>query len=108
MKYAIGHGILDMSYVQDVYEMNKRQEMLKEHPYKIWKGKCGKWYTYLPDKEKGRKLIMEQVGHTDISCTEIHYHRNRRDVAEKKEILSAVPDFSVNQKGNQFHPEQMF
>ena len=36
--------------------MTKRQELLNNHPYKIWEGSNGKWYTYLPDEEKGRIL----------------------------------------------------
>ena len=34
----------------------KRKELLEKHPYKIWQGKDGKWYTYLPDDKKGRVL----------------------------------------------------
>ena len=34
----------------------KRKELLEKHPYKIWQGKDGKWYTYLPDDKKGRTL----------------------------------------------------
>ena len=36
--------------------MKDKKELLKNHPYKIWEGSNGKWYTYLPDKEKGRIL----------------------------------------------------
>ena len=32
----------------------KRKEILKK--YHVWQGKNGLWYTYLPDKEKGRIL----------------------------------------------------
>ncbi len=56
MKYAIDNGMIDLSYVQEQIEMNKRNELLKKHPYKIWEGKDGKWRTYLPDEEKGRIL----------------------------------------------------
>ena len=40
-------------------EAMKREELLKKHQYKIWQGKDGKWYTYLPDESKkdGRRLI---------------------------------------------------
>ena len=38
-----------------------RKELLSKHPYKIWQGRDGKWYTYLPDKEKGRKLIKRKI-----------------------------------------------
>lgn len=54
LKYAIENGMLDLSYVQEKIEMNKRKELLEKHPYKIWEGKNGKWYTYIPNEEKGR------------------------------------------------------
>ena len=56
LKYAVDNGMIDLSYVQEQIEMNKRKELLKKHPYKIWEGKDGKWRTYLPDVEKGRIL----------------------------------------------------
>lgn len=51
--------MLDLSSVQDSMEAMKREELLKKHQYKIWQGKDGKWYTYLPDESKkdGRRLI---------------------------------------------------
>lgn len=48
--------MLDLSGVQDSMEAMKREELLKKHQYKIWQGKDGKWYTYLPDEKKGRVL----------------------------------------------------
>ena len=54
LKYALEHGMINMSDVQEQVEMNKREEILEKHPYDIWKGKDGNWHTYLPDKEKGR------------------------------------------------------
>lgn len=56
LKYALEHGMINVSYVQEQVEMNKRKKLLDKHPYKIWEGKDGKWYTYLPDEKKGRIL----------------------------------------------------
>lgn len=56
LKYAIENGMIDLSYVQGKIEMEKRKELLEKHPYKIWAGKDGNWYTYLPDEKKGRVL----------------------------------------------------
>ena len=39
LQYAIAHGMIDLSYVQEQIEMNKRKELLDNHPYKIWEGK---------------------------------------------------------------------
>ncbi len=60
MKYAIENGMIDMTYIREQIEMNKRKELLEKHPYKIWEGKDGKWYTYLPDVGKGRRLIKRK------------------------------------------------
>lgn len=36
--------------------MKEREKILENHPYEIWQGKNGQWYTYLPDEVKGRIL----------------------------------------------------
>lgn len=61
MKFAIDNDMIDLSFVQEQIEMKKREEILKKHPYKIWKGKDGNWYTYLPNKEKGRVLKKKTI-----------------------------------------------
>ena len=52
----IQSGIINFNDVQNSMEAMKRKELLEKHPYKIWKGKDEKWYTYIPDIEKGRIL----------------------------------------------------
>lgn len=61
LKYAIENGMIDLSYVQEQIEMNKRKELLGKHPYTISHGNDGKWRTYLPDKEKGRRMIKKST-----------------------------------------------
>lgn len=54
--------IIDLSYVQEKIEMAKREEILKQHQYKIWQGKDGYWHSYLHDetKSKSRKPIKKK------------------------------------------------
>lgn len=49
--------------------------------------------TILMDNHIDNRLIIEQMGHTDITCSEKHYHRNRKSIEKKTEILSNIPDF---------------
>lgn len=56
MQYAVDNGMIDLVYVQEQIEMNKKKELLRKHPYSIWQGKDGKWYTKFPDEEKGKVL----------------------------------------------------
>lgn len=48
--------MIDMSYVQEQIEMNKRKELLEKHPYKIWEGNDGRWRTYFPDDTSDRVM----------------------------------------------------
>lgn len=56
LRFIINNGMININDVQNSMEAMKREELLKKHPYKIWEGKDGKWYTYIPDEEKGRML----------------------------------------------------
>lgn len=56
LKYAMEHGMIDLSYVQNEIQMEEKLNLLSQHPYKIWHGKDGNWYTYVPDEKSKRKL----------------------------------------------------
>ena len=55
LQYALEHGMINMSYVQEQIEMNKRKEILEKHGSGIWYNeKEGMWYCHIPDPIKGR------------------------------------------------------
>lgn len=54
LKFAIENGMFDTALVQEKIEMQRREELLKKHPYAIWEDKNGIWHTYLPSADKGR------------------------------------------------------
>lgn len=60
LKYAIESGIIDTALVQQKIEMHEREEILSKHPYSIYQGNDGKWYSYLPEKT-GRKKIKSTL-----------------------------------------------
>lgn len=61
----------------------------EKSPHKIRKT----YATILLDNNLDQKLIIGQMGHTDISCTENHYHINRRELNEKIQIISSLKEF---------------
>ncbi|MDE6846134.1 MAG: site-specific integrase [Lachnospiraceae bacterium] len=63
----------------------------KKSPHKIRKT----YGSILLDHNVDNRMIMEQMGHTDISCTENHYHRNRRSIDAKSQILSNIPELQA-------------
>lgn len=58
LKYAVDNGIIDTNIVQKQIDMNRRKEIIKNHPYRIWEGKNGKWYTYID--EYIRKKVLKK------------------------------------------------
>lgn len=81
LNFAIEHGMIDTSYVQDQIKMSKREEILKKHPYSIWIDKNGYWHTYLPKENGERKAIKRK---------------------EKNDILNIIESFWKNRSKNSF------
>ncbi len=67
----------------------KKRNIYHKSSHKIWKT----YGTILLDNHIDNKLIMSQMGHTGIACTENRYHRNRKSLDKKSEIISNIPDF---------------
>ncbi len=80
LKLALKDGIIDVAYVQAYYEMNKRKEQLEQHKYHIWCGEDGKWRTYLPDSERGRKLLKRKT-QKDIEDAVAKFYREQDENA---------------------------
>lgn len=85
LKYAVEHGMIDTSYVQEQIEMKKREELLSKHPYKIWQGNDGKWYTYLPN-DNGRKMIKRNKKE-NVEEQVVLYWKNEDENPTLKELF---------------------
>nr|DAU92162.1 MAG TPA: Integrase [Bacteriophage sp.] len=91
LKYAIDSGIIDTALLQEKINMQKREELLKKHPYDIWIGKDEYWRTYLPDKEKGRKLLKRKK-RKDIEDVVISYLREEAENPTVRETFEEWND----------------
>ena len=68
------------------------------HIYPKSPHKCRKTYSsILLDNKVDNNFITGQVGHTDISCTENHYHKDRKNINTKLEIINNLPEFKIKQ-----------
>lgn len=56
LRFIIESGKIDINDVQNSMEAMKRKELLEQHPYKIWQGKDGEWYTKLIAEDGTKKL----------------------------------------------------
>lgn len=66
----------------------EKLSIYKKSPHKIRKT----YGSILLDNNIDKNLILGQMGHADIICTEQHYHRNRKSDMKKSMILSNVPE----------------
>jgi integrase len=71
--------------------INKKLGITQKSPHKIRKT----FASILLDNKLDNRLITELMGHTDIACTENHYHRNRRNLEMKSEIINNIPEFQA-------------
>lgn len=86
LKYGLENGIIDMEYLQNKMEMQKREEILNQHPYKIWRSKDGKtWKTYVPDDD-GRKQIS-RTSEKAIKDAIVKYYKSREENPTVKKVF---------------------
>lgn len=64
--------MLNLAYMQEEIQMHKRKELIEKHPYKIWENKSGIWFTYIPDKKKGR-IRKERTSKNAIENVIVEY-----------------------------------
>ena len=86
LKFALENGMINLGTIQEKMEMNERKKYLNMHPYSVWEGKDGKWYTYLPDDEKGRKLI-KLATKKSIEDFIVKYYKQAEDEPNVKHVF---------------------
>ena len=63
--------------------------IVRKSPHKIRKT----YVSMLLDENVDARLVMDQVGHASISVSERNYHRNRKTIQKKQNILAQIPEF---------------
>lgn len=87
LKFAIENGMLDTALVQEKIEMQRRRDNLEKHPYKIWQGKDGKWYSYLPDEKCGRKKV-KRISKESLEDSIVEFWREKEENPTVREIFT--------------------
>lgn len=82
---AIEYGILNEADIRMQVENMEIQRYLAMHPYEIFES-CGSWWTYLPDKEKGR-VQKKRKNRADIEKLIIDFYREETENPTVKEIF---------------------
>lgn len=87
LKFAIENGMLDTALVQERIEMQKRTELLGMHNYDIWQGTNGKWYTYIPDDQKGR-VLKKRTSQKAIEDLVVEYYRQKEEIHYLEDVFN--------------------
>lgn len=72
--------------MKEQYEMDKRKELLGKHPYKIWKGKNGKWYTRFP-MDDGKKYLRKRNTEEEMEALVCEFWRTKAENPTVQEIF---------------------
>ncbi len=65
--------------------------IIPKSPHKIRKT----YGSILLDNHADKKFVERQMGHTDISMTEDAYHKDRKNLEEKRKVLGAIEEFAA-------------
>ena len=60
LQFLSASGRIDLDSAEEEMRKSKTEEILKAHPYKIYQGSDGKWYTHVRDESKNenrRKIV---------------------------------------------------
>ena len=71
------------------YYICEKLHIPPKSPHKIRKT----YGSILLDNGLDTKFIESQMGHSNVAVTENYYHRNRRKLEQKQEIINSVPEF---------------
>lgn len=86
LQKALDEGMIDLSHIQAIYEMKKRQKYIAMNPYDIWEGADGKYHTYLPD-EKGGRLHRKRKTRKELEDTIYKYWK---EISDKLYFIDVV------------------
>lgn len=91
LKYAVENGMIDLSHIQECIDLRQRKELLEKHPYKVYEGKDGKWYTYLPDEKKGR-VFRKRATKEEIENVIVEYWKDKTENPTIQEVFTEWND----------------
>lgn len=78
LEFTVKSDRIDSASIQNEYEQMKREQYLEKHNHKVWKGKDGKWKTYIDNEnnERGYVLIARTTKES-IEEAIINYYKDK-------------------------------
>lgn len=86
LKYATDHGIIDIPQVMQEIEVSIRKEILDKHPYTIWQGDRGYFFTYLPNGKS--RVRVKRKNLSDLEDVIVKFWKDNDDNPTIAEIFA--------------------
>ena len=96
LRYAIDHGILDWSHIEEQVNMEKRKELLNNYQYQIWQGSDGRWRSYIPDQETGKRKMICKSSRRKVEDAVIEFLRADMENPTLKEVFDEWNDHRLS------------
>ncbi|MCR5104112.1 MAG: hypothetical protein K6B68_06615 [Eubacterium sp.] len=74
LRYLSENGMIDLTITAKQIVMQRRRDILSEHPYTIWQSSDGYWKTKLKGDD-GKKYQIKRRNRSDIEDAVIEYYR---------------------------------
>ncbi len=71
---AAEYGLIDLDSICSDVEMYENKRILRDHPFAVWQGKNGKWYTRV-QTESGDKKLIKRNTRTDLDNYIIRHYK---------------------------------
>ena len=100
LQYALENGMIDLAYVREQIEMNKRKEVLEKHGKCIWYSESEQtWYCHIPDpsKKSGRKKVKRK-NKSDIEDVVYNYYSGLNLKKSKKTFAELFFEYMEHKK----------
>lgn len=72
------------------YAICRKLDIRKKSPHKI----RATYDSILLDSNVDNRTVKDQMGHAEIRTSEVHYHRNRKSINKKREIIDSIAEFT--------------
>ena len=93
LQYVVENGLIDLGDVQaQIADMNLEKQIKEFHPNEIWRGKDGRWRTYIHDENapKKRRLVAKKTKHKLLEFL-LQQQYPEAEIIEQATIRSLYP-----------------
>ena len=84
LAFLIQSGKIDLDDAEDNMKKSQMDQILEQHPYSIYQGSDGKWYTNLPDDTKPDK--RRKIKRTSLEDLKHALYEYYTGVSEHKKL----------------------